>query len=128
MAKDEKNKKRVKEPKNNFFKESKAELKKVNWPKSKSLANDTATVIGIVLVVAILVMILDFIFININENVIIKAEEKIKANNSSVTTELDQSTSNNTENETNSEENSENNNSETVENANQNTDQTSNAE
>ena len=80
MAKDEKNKKgkKVKEQKNSFFKDSRAELKKVVWPTPKSLANDTATVIGIVLIVAIIVAILDFIFLNISENVILKSEEKIK--------------------------------------------------
>ncbi len=92
MAKDEKNKKNknVKEPKKGFFKESKAELKKVTWPTPKNLANDTATVIGIVLVVAIIVVILDFIFLNINENVIIKAEERVKNshNNTSVVTDV----------------------------------------
>ena len=71
MAKDEKNKKN-KNPKKSFLKESKAELKKVSWPTPKSLANDTATVIGIVLVVAIIVFILDFIFLAFNENVLIK--------------------------------------------------------
>ncbi len=92
MAKDEKNKKNknVKEQKKGFFKESKAELKKVTWPTPKNLANDTATVIGIVLVVAIIVVILDFIFLNINENVIIKAEERVKNshNNTSVVTNV----------------------------------------
>ena len=62
MAKDEKNKKN-KNPKKSFLKESKAELKKVSWPTPKSLANDTATVIGIVLVVAIIVFILSLIHI-----------------------------------------------------------------
>ncbi|OPZ89643.1 MAG: preprotein translocase subunit SecE [Firmicutes bacterium ADurb.Bin419] len=79
MAKDEKNKKvKEKKIKKSFLKESKAELKKVNWPTSKQLANDTATVIGIVLAVAIIVFILDFIFLELNRNVIIKGEEKIK--------------------------------------------------
>lgn len=77
MAKDEKNKKNN-NPKNSFLKESKAELKKVNWPTPKRLANDTATVIGIVLIVAVIVFILDLAFLTLNENLIIKSEEKIK--------------------------------------------------
>lgn len=91
MAKDEKRKKSkiVKEQKNSFFKDSKAELKKVAWPTPKSLVNDTAIVVGIVLVVAIIVVILDFLFLNINENVILKAEEKVRNNNqNSVTTDV----------------------------------------
>lgn len=88
MAKDEKNKK--KEQKNSFLKESKTELKKVNWPKPKSLANDTAIVIAIVLIVAIIVFILDFIFLAINENLIIKTEEKIKdSNNTTIIQTID---------------------------------------
>ncbi len=95
MAKDEKNKK--KEQKNSFLKESKTELKKVNWPKPKSLANDTAIVISIVLVVAIIVFILDFIFLAINENLIIKTEERIKgSNNTTIVQNID--SENNSEN------------------------------
>ena len=102
MAKDEKLKKskNIKESKNGFLKDSKSELKKVIWPTPKSLVNDTATVIGIVLIVAILVVILDVIFFNFNENVIIKAEEKVKGNNTSVVTELNQNAEN-TSNEAN---------------------------
>lgn len=91
MAKDEKNKKskNMKDQKNSFFKDSKAELKKVVWPTPKNLVNDTATVVGIVLIVAIIVVILDFLFLNINENVILKAEEKVRNNNqNSVTTDI----------------------------------------
>lgn len=109
MAKDEKIKKskKVKEQKNSFLKDSKSELKKVIWPTPKSLANDTATVVGIVLFVAIIVVILDFIFVNINEKVILKAEENVKNNRNSIVTEIDNTNSVNTENQ-NSEENTEN--------------------
>ncbi|MBQ3409468.1 MAG: preprotein translocase subunit SecE [Clostridia bacterium] len=88
MAKDEKNKKNknVKEQKGSFFKESKAELKRVSWPTPKALANDTATVIGIVFVVAIIVIILDFLFLKFNENVILKAEQNIR--NKAITTQV----------------------------------------
>ena len=89
MAKDEKMKKskKVNEKKSSFLNESKAELKKVNWPKPKSLFKDTATVIGIVLIVAIIVFILDSIFLILNEKVLLKAEEKVR-NDTSVVTEL----------------------------------------
>lgn len=102
MAKDEKNKKIKKgkdlkknnEPKSSFLKESKAELKKVIWPTPKKLANDTVTVIGIVLIVAIIVFILDFIFLALNENLIIRAEEKIKGNNTVIEQTVDSTTEN----------------------------------
>ena len=103
MAKDEKNKKN-KNPKKSFLKESKAELKKVSWPTPKSLANDTSTVIGIVLVVAIIVFILDFIFLAFNENVLIKAEEKIKGNNTVIEQTVNQSSDENTESNTTTDE------------------------
>ncbi len=79
MSKDENKKKKDVKNSNNsrFLKESRAELKKVSWPKPRALANDTATVIGIVLTVAIIVFILDFVFLTLNEKLIIKTEEKI---------------------------------------------------
>lgn len=91
MAKDEKNKKskNMKEQKSSFFKDSKAELKKVIWPTPKSLVNDTAIVVGIVLIVAIIVVILDFLFLYVNENVILEAEKKVRNNNqNSITTDI----------------------------------------
>ena len=77
MSKDEKKKKNDVKNNGKFFKESKAELKKVSWPKPKDLVNDTATVIVIVLVVAAIVALLDIGFLWLNENLIIKTEEKI---------------------------------------------------
>lgn len=128
MAKDEKNKKskNMKDQKNSFFKDSKAELKKVVWPTPKNLVNDTATVVGIVLIVAIIVVILDFLFLNINENVILKAEEKVRNNNqNSVTTDINaivnqiesqnnnpEQSNNETQENTENSENTENNNAE----------------
>lgn len=124
MAKDKKSK----EPKKSFIKESKAELKKVNWPKPKRLANDTATVIGIVLIVAIIVFLLDLAFLTLNEQVIIKGEEKIKNSTSnSIVTENNIETTENAESSNdesvteNSDEIVENTNNENTENENQNT-------
>jgi preprotein translocase SecE subunit len=71
MAKDEKNKKNNNQ-KNSFLKDSKAELKKVNWPTPKRLANDTATVIGIVLVVAAIVFVLDLAFLTLKAQIILQ--------------------------------------------------------
>ena len=81
MSKDENKKKNDVKNNSRFFKESKAELKKVSWPKPKALVNDTATVIVIVLVVAAIVAVLDLAFLWINESLIIKTEEKIVNSN-----------------------------------------------
>ena len=52
--------------KKSFFKSFKGELKKVSWPTPKQLVNNTAIVIGIVLLVAVIVFVLDVIFENLN--------------------------------------------------------------
>ena len=77
MSKDEKKSKNDVKNGGKFWKESKAELKKVSWPKPKSLVNDTVTVIVIVLVVAIVVAVLDFAFYWLNQKVVVEPEEKI---------------------------------------------------
>ena len=64
MAKKDMNKEKTK---NNFFKELKAELKKVSWPTLKKLANNTSAVISIVIIVAAVVFILDVCFENLNK-------------------------------------------------------------
>ena len=64
MAKKEVNKEKKN---NNFFKELKAELKKVSWPTPKKLVNNTSAVISIVLIVAAIVFVLDVCFENLNE-------------------------------------------------------------
>ena len=57
-------KKEIKEKKEkkHFFKDFKAELKKVIWPTPKQLANNTVAVITIVLITAVIVFALDFVF------------------------------------------------------------------
>ena len=62
MAKDSKEKK----DKKHFFKDFKAELKKVIWPTPKQVANNTVAVITIVIITAVIVFALDFIFEAIN--------------------------------------------------------------
>ena len=64
MAKDPKSRK-------NFFKNFKAELKKVIWPTPKQIVNGTTAVIIIVLIIAAIVFVLDltFDFLNTNEDV-----------------------------------------------------------
>ena len=53
--------------KKRFFKDFKAELKKVIWPTPKQIVNNTIAVITIVIVTAIIVFILDLAFEAINK-------------------------------------------------------------
>lgn len=60
MAKNEsKNENKVKK---HFFKDFKAELKKVIWPTPKQLVNNTVAVVTIVLITAVIVFALDAVF------------------------------------------------------------------
>lgn len=63
--------------KKHFFKDFKAELKKVIWPTPKQLVNNTIAVIVIVVVTAAIVFALDTIFKAINENGITKLQSYI---------------------------------------------------
>ena len=60
------NKNTKKENNKNFFKEFKAELKRVSWPTFKQLVNNTGIVLAIVIIVAAIVFVLDVIFENLN--------------------------------------------------------------
>ena len=64
MSKETKNNKEVKNSKDkrHFFKDFKAELKKVIWPTPKQLVNNTVAVITIVLITAVIVFALDVVF------------------------------------------------------------------
>lgn len=65
-----KNSKKDKKKDNNkhYFKDFKAELKKVVWPTPKQLVNSTAAVITIVLITALIVLVLDLAFENMNKH------------------------------------------------------------
>ena len=62
MAKKEKTKKENVKNKKSFFKDFKAELKRVIWPTRKQLINNTTAVISIVLITGAIVFALDFVF------------------------------------------------------------------
>ena len=64
--KEAKNKKESKNKKS-FFKDFKAELKKVIWPTPKQLINNTIAVVVIVVITAAVVFVLDFVFDRINK-------------------------------------------------------------
>ena len=93
-----------------FFKDFKAELKKVVWPTPKQLLNNTSAVIAIVLISAVMVFILDIAFEFVNKEVVTNLQEVVNEkfnssedqNSSDINTESN-STEGNTE-ETNSEE------------------------
>ena len=62
MANDEKKQKKNK----HFFKDFKAELRKVIWPTPKQLVNNTIAVVTIVLILAVIVFFLDVAFEALN--------------------------------------------------------------
>ena len=64
--KDNTNKKDSKKEKRHFFKDVKAELKKVIWPTPKQLLNNTLAVIVSVIIVGVIVFLLDLCFEKIN--------------------------------------------------------------
>ena len=64
--KDSTSKKDSKKEKRHFFKDVKAELKKVIWPTPKQLLNNTLAVIVSVIIVGVIVFLLDLCFEKIN--------------------------------------------------------------
>lgn len=71
MAKNEKRKK-------HFFKDFKAELKKVIWPTPKQVVNNTVAVVVIVLITAAIVFVLDLVFDIINTKGVNRLKSNIK--------------------------------------------------
>ena len=87
-----------------FFKDFKAELKKVIWPTPKQLVNNTVAVITIVLITAIIVFVLDFTFEKLNTYGVNNLKKIVKSENE-VTNELaEENTDSNEIEETNTEE------------------------
>ena len=86
MAKKEiKEKKEVKQ-KRHFFKDMKAELKKVIWPTAKQTANNTVAVVVFTLAIAIIVFVLDVVFDFANKKGVVSLQEKIKTSYSTTNT------------------------------------------
>lgn len=83
MAKKEaKTKKENSKNKKSFFKDFKAELKKVSWPTPKQLVNNTVAVVTIVLITAVVVFALDLAFETLNKHGVEKIKEVIVNDNS----------------------------------------------
>lgn len=75
MAKKEK---KTNKEKKHFFKDYKAELKKVIWPTSKQLINTTAAIILMVVVVGVIVFGLDLSFDAMNKYGLTKLQETVQ--------------------------------------------------
>ena len=83
MAKKEaKAKKENSKNKKSFFKDFKAELKKVNWPTPKQLLNNTIAVVTIVLITAAIVFVLDIAFETLNKHGVDKIKGIVGTNQS----------------------------------------------
>ncbi len=94
--------------KKSFFKDFKAELKKVVWPTPKQLVNNTVAVITIVLITAAIVFVLDLAFKTLDEKGIDKIREVITTNETTDNTTTDENATaedNTTSEETSNEEN-----------------------
>ena len=104
-VKPENNKKSKKEEKNkrHFFKDFKAELKKVVWPTPKQLLNSTIAVITIVLVIGLIVFALDMGFELLNKYGINNLQSKLQSTYSNSSTTNTTSEENNTTDEASSE-------------------------
>ena len=87
------NKKENSKNKKSFFKDFKAELKRVVWPTPKQLVNNTVALITIVLITAAIVFILDLAFESLNKYGVDKVKEAI--------TQINEQETNNTATDTN---------------------------
>ena len=67
--------------KKHFFKDFKAELKKVIWPTPKQLFNSTVAVITIVIITAVIVFVLDLVFSAMDEQGIEKLKSSVQSTN-----------------------------------------------
>ena len=99
--KEAKTKKENSKNKKSFFKDFKAELKKVSWPTPKQLVNNTIAVITIVIITAVIVFALDVVFETMNKHGIDKVKEVVGTNNTvSDEAASDNNAQENTENNT----------------------------
>ncbi len=83
-----KDKKENSKNKKSFFKDFKAELKRVVWPTPKQLVNNTVAVITIVLITAAIVFVLDLAFESLNKYGVDKVKQSI--------TQIDEQSTDNT--------------------------------
>lgn len=84
--------------KKSFFKDFKAELKKVIWPTPKQLVNNTIAVVVIVIITAAVVFVLDVVFRLFNTYGINNLKSKIRGNETVQVQESDANTTVDAEN------------------------------
>ncbi len=72
---------KIKKDKKHFFKDFKAELKKVIWPTPKQVVNNTIAVITIVIITAVIVLVLDLAFEALNTYGIDKIRDVVRKDN-----------------------------------------------
>ncbi len=97
MAKDIE--KKSKKENKHFFKDFKAELKKVIWPTPRQVVNNTVAVITIVLITAVIVFALDLLFKAINTYGINSIKNLVRNESTTETTENVQTDVNAVDNE-----------------------------
>ena len=96
MANKEAKAKKENKNKKSFFKDFKAELKKVSWPTPKQLVNNTTAVVTIVIITAVIVFALDVVFETLNKHGVDKIKEVISTENTAEDTTADQTEGQNT--------------------------------
>ena len=109
------NKKENSKNKKSFWKDFKAELKKVVWPTPKQLVNNTIAVVTIVLITAAIVFVLDVTFETLNKHGVEKIKQAIENTNTVEETTDENVEALNEQNNTDSVENVENNTENTAE-------------
>lgn len=128
--KDNTNKKASNKDKRHFFKDVKAELKKVIWPTPKQLLNNTLAVIASVLIVGVIVFLLDLCFEKINTFGVEKLKTIVQSsqNEESESNNVENSNTEANDENTNSESDAESSNEESGTESEENTDNSDNAE
>ena len=106
MSKDVTKKEKENKDKRHFFKDFKAELKRVIWPTPKQLVNNTVAVITIVLLTAVIVFVLDVIFETLTNQGINRLRDVVinQSTNTDTNQEAQDAVDNILENETDSDE------------------------
>ena len=104
MAKKEK--KDNNKQKRHYFKDMKAELKKVIWPTAKQTANNTVAVVAFTLAIALIVFVLDVVFDFANKKGVVALQEKVKSSFSASNTTEESTDENSTSEEDSKTENS----------------------
>ncbi len=104
MSKDVTKKEKENKDKRHFFKDFKAELKRVIWPTPKQLVNNTVAVITIVLLTAVIVFVLDVVFETLTNQGINRLRDVVinQSTNTDTNQEAQDAVDNILENETNS--------------------------